>query len=283
MSVSAVEVPAGESPDAPKTAGFAGSPGWLYECRVFHRRLQPRRHEFLYRVFMFLLDVDRLGELSRELPLLGVNAPGLYSFHDADHFQMAPGGPRASVEAFLRSKGMPEPPSRILLLTNLRFLGYTFNPVSIWFCLRADGSPLAAVAEVGNTFGELKPFLVPWDGRRFHLRAPKEFYVSPFSPLDLEFDFRFELPGDFLRLWIDDYRGSERVLVSTLAGTAAPLDASTLLAFTIKYPLITLKVITLIHWQALILWWKKIPFFYKEENPGLQKGVFRPRGGSGGA
>ncbi|GAB4177901.1 MAG: DUF1365 domain-containing protein [Terrimicrobiaceae bacterium] len=225
---------------------------------------------------MFLLDVDRLIELGRELPLVGVNSPGLYSFHDDDHFQMVPGGPRANIEAFLKSEGINERPDRILLLTNLRFLGYTFNPISVWFCLRHDSSPVAAVAEVGNTFGELKPFLVPWTGKQFHLRAPKHFYVSPFSPLDLEFDFHFELPGEFLRLWIDDYCGSERILISTLAGRSVPLDAATLLTVTAKYPLITLKVIALIHWQAFRLWLKKIPFFYKEDNPARQTGIYRP-------
>jgi len=250
---------------------------FLYECSVFHKRFSPKRHEFLYRVFMFSLDVDSLPQLARKIPLLGVNGPGLYSFWDEDHFRLVEGSARANAEAFLVENGISERPARIQLLTNLRFLGYTFNPISIWFCFREDGSPLAAIAEVGNTFRELKPFLVPFDGKAFHLRTPKHFYVSPFSSLDLEFDFRFEIPGNRLAVFIDDYRGDERVLLSTLTGKQSELTTSTLLAFTAKYPLITLRVIFLIHWQAFRLWWKKTPFYPKEDNPDLQKGVFNPR------
>lgn len=244
----------------------------LYECSVFHRRIWPKKHEFLYRVFLFCLDLDELLEIARSLPLIGFNNPGLYTFRDEDHFRVVPGTARENAEAFLRANGIDERPARIRLLTNLRFLGYTFNPISVWFCEREDGSPLAAIAEVGNTFGELKPFLVPVSGDGFHLRAPKHFYVSPFSPLDLEFDFRFKSPGGRLSVLIDDYRGDERVLVSSLTGARVELTAANLLAFTVKYPLITLKVITLIHWQAFRLWLKGIPFFLREENPHLQTG-----------
>jgi DUF1365 family protein len=249
----------------------------LYECSVYHKRFSPKRHEFLYRVFLFSLDVDSLPLLVRKFPLLGLNSPGLYSFWDEDHFRLVNGSARANVEAFLATHGIAERPAKIQLLTNLRFLGYTFNPNSIWYCFREDGSPLAAVAEVGNTFRELKPFLVPFDGTRFHLRTPKHFYVSPFSSLDLEFDFRFETPGNRLAVYIDDYRGGERVLLSTLTGNQHELTTSSLLAFTAKYPLITLRVIFLIHWQAFRIWLKKMPFYRKEDNPDLQQGVFQPK------
>jgi hypothetical protein len=248
----------------------------LYECRVFHRRLHPKQHEFLYRIFLFGVDLDELDRLSRAVPLLAINRSGLYSLRDADHFQMVPGGLRANAEAFLASQGITEKPARILLLTNARFLGYTFNPISIWFCSRADGGPLAAIAEVGNTFGELKPYLVPTEACGFHVRTPKQYYVSPYSELDLEFDFRFDVPGERLGVWIDDYKGEERVLVSSLAGERRPLTTATLARFTLKYPFITLKVIGLIHWQALRLWLKRIPFIRKEANPAQQTGVYRP-------
>ena len=255
----------------------ADSLGCLYECRVFHRRFSPRTHQLTHSVFMFMLDVDKLPHLPDKIPFIGVNSPGLYSFWNQDHFTLSPTGPRDSLETFLSSEGCYEKPARILLLTNLRFLGYTFNPISVWFCFRHDGSPIAAVAEVGNTFGELKPFLIPWDGRHFARRTKKHFYVSPFSPLDLEFDFRFHNPGHQLRLQVDDYQDNHRTLTSSLTGRPAPLDFTTLSKFTLKYPLITLKVIFLIHWHALLIWLKKVPFHYKESNPHLQTGVFRPR------
>ena len=249
----------------------------LYECSVLHRRTWPKRHAFVYRIFLFCLDLDELGNFETGHPVFGVNEPALYSFRDEDHFRLVPGNARANAEAFLKKNGISERPASIRLLTNARFLGYTFNPISIWFCSRQDGSPLAAIAEVGNTFRELKPFLVPPEGKGFHLRAPKHFYVSPFSALDLEFDFRFEEPGARLAVYIDDYRGEERVLASALTGKQLPLTTANLLGLTAKYPFITLKVIALIHWQALRLWVKGLPYFRKEESADLQKDVFNRR------
>jgi DUF1365 family protein len=241
-----------------------------------HRRLIPLRNEFVYRIFLFALDLDELPEVTRRVAIFHHNEPGLYNFRDDDHFPLVPGDARANAEAFLIANGIPEKPARILLLTNARFLGYTFNPISIWFCQRADGSPLAAIAEVGNTFGEQKPFLVPFKDGVFHLRTPKHFYVSPFSELDLEFDFRFEIPGDRLAVWIDDYKGPEKTLVTSLIGHRAELTAANLLSLTVKYPFITLKTIGLIHWHAFLLWLKRVPFHFKEANPHLQKDVLRP-------
>ncbi len=248
----------------------------LYECTVMHRRLSPKHHEFVYRIFLFALDLEELPQLASRVPIFSHNNPGLYNFRDDDHFQITAGSARENAEAFLASHGIAEKPGRILLLTNARFLGYTFNPISIWFCYRADGSPFAAIAEVGNTFKELKPFLVPFQDGTFHLRTPKHFYVSPFSDLDLEFNFRFEPPGGRLGVYIDDYQGADKTLITSLTGKRAELTTANLVVFTIKYPFITLKTIGLIHWQALLLWLKRLPFHRKEARIDLQQNVFRP-------
>jgi len=249
---------------------------WLYTGPVFHRRLWPKTHEFLYRIFLFALDIDRIEEISS--PLIGVERNRLYSFFAKDHFQAVPGGtPRENAEAFLSSKGITRKPSRITLLTNLRFLGYTFNPISVWFCEDESGEPIAAIAEVGNTFGELKPFLVPWSGKTFESRQTKEFYVSPFSELDFEFHFRFHPLDERLGVYIDEYRKKEKILISSLTGTRQRLTTTSLLQSTARFPFITLKVITLIHWQALKLWAKRIPFVTKEANPDQQTNLYNPK------
>lgn len=254
----------------------------FYECDVFHRRLRPKQHEFLYRVFYFYLDLDELEAAARTLKIFGVNRPNIYSLRDQDHFQY--GGkvrPIAeNVREFLERAGHPlESHGSIRMLCFPRMLGYVFNPITIYFCFRADGSPHASVVEVGNTFRELKPYLVPSspeDASDFAVRVPKHYYVSPFSPVDLEFHFRFHLPDERLRVFIDNYDAEGKVLISTLTGQRRELTFANLAKFTLRFPLITLKVIFLIHWQALRLWLKRIPFFYKETRTEDQRGVFRP-------
>lgn len=254
----------------------------FYECDVFHRRLRPKQHEFLYRVFYFYLDLGELDEASRKLRIFSVNRANLYSLRDKDHFQYGEKvRPIAdNVREFLERSGCPlEPGGAIRMLCFPRMLGYTFNPVSIFFCFRPDGSPHASVVQVGNTFRELKPYLVPRanDGKcDFEVRVPKEYYVSPFSPVDLEFHFRFHLPDERLRVFIDDYDAEGKVLVSTLTGKRRELTLANLAKFTAKFPFITLKVIWLIHWQAFRLWLKGVPFYWKETRAGDQRGVFRP-------
>jgi DUF1365 family protein len=249
----------------------------LYECSVMHRRLSPKQHEFTYRIFLFYLDLDELSEVSSRIPFFSLNEPNVYALRNEDYFQFHSRGLRANLESFLETQGLTQKPSRIRLLTLPRFLGYTFNPISIFFCFDENERPLTSVVQVGNTFGELKPYLVPLDSaaQGFHIRVAKNYYVSPFSPPDLAFDFRFDEPGNRLRIAIDDFQGEEKVLLSTLAGPRVELTAVNLALLTFKYPLITLKVIFLIHWEALRLWWKRIPHRGKEADSELQQGAFR--------
>lgn len=254
----------------------------LYECNVMHHRLAPKEHQFRYRIFMLALDLDEIDELTRRIPLLSHNRPNLYSYRDRDHLTLA-GWERATTRenlvAFLAQNGIQFPGSgRITLVTLPRVFGYLFNPVSFYFCCDAAGAPLCAVVEVGNTFGEMKPYLLrePVGENFFRLITPKHFYVSPFSPLDLAFDFKLRVPGDQLEIHIDDRDGEQRVLLSALTGRRVALTTARLAWFTIKYPLITLKVIFLIHWHALLLWGRRLPWYRKAADCDLQRDVLRP-------
>ena len=251
----------------------------LYECTVMHRRLHPKPHEFVYRIFLFLLDLDEIPALTRAVPIFSVEEPNLYSLRNEDYFQFHSRGLRANLETFLQTQNIAERPARIRLLTLPRMLGYTFNPISIFFCFDEEGRPLTSVVQVGNTFGELKPYLVPLDesGNGFHIKVPKNYYVSPFSPLDVAFDFRFKNPGQNLRIAIDNYQGDQKTLISTLTGKRTELTTSNLARLTLAFPLVTLKIIFLIHWEALRLWLKGIPFIMKEDDIEKQTDAFRIR------
>ena len=251
----------------------------LYECSVFHRRLRPIDRQFTYRIFMFALDLDELDAVAARVPWFSRNRRNFYSFRDSDHLDLGKATLRENVIEYLQQHDVSFPEGgRIMLITLPRVLGYIFNPVSFYFCHDAAGEAFCTVAEVGNTFREMKPFFIGDRnaGGCFHRRATKHFYVSPFMGLDLEFDFRLATPGTHLDVHIDDFDKDGLILKSHLGGTRKPLTAASLLWFTLKYPLITLKVIFLIHWQAMKLWFARLPHHAKAASPGEQRGVFNP-------
>ncbi len=251
----------------------------LYECNVMHHRLSPKEHRFSYRIFMFHLDLDEIDTVAKRNPFFSRNRRGLFAFYDSDHLQEGEGTVKEKLRAYLAGNRITLPDrSRIMLLTLPRVLGYIFNPVSFFFCLGPEGAPLCAVAEVGNTFGEKKLYLLPQPVAedRFRLLVPKHFYVSPFSELDLQFDFKLRVPADTMEIHVDDRNGEERVLLSALTGKRAPLTTGRLAWFAVKYPMLTLWIMTLIHWNALLLWIKRVPFHRKEARPDLQRDVLHP-------
>ncbi len=251
----------------------------LYECKVMHHRLLPKESRFDYRLFFFCLDLDEIDEVARRTVGFSRNRWNLYSFLDRDHLTLCPGTVKENLIEYLRQNDVLFPVGgRAILVTLPRVLGYIFNPVSFYFCFDAAGAPVCAVAQVGNTYGEMKPYLLrePISENYFRLITPKLFYVSPFSDLDLDFDFKLRVPGENLDIHIDDKQGDKHVLLSALGGPRVALTSGRLLWLTLKYPLITLRVIFLIHWHALLLWLKRLPFHAKAANAHLQCDVLKP-------
>ena len=258
----------------------------LYECSVMHHRLEPRVHQFRYRIFLCALDLDEIDTLAGTTPIFSRNGRNLFSFHDADHLALTGGAGRdvrANLTAYLAGEGVALPPGgRVMLLTLPRMLGYVFNPVSFFYCFDAAGAPLCAVAEINNTFGEQKLYLLrePAVDGCFRRVATKHFYISPFSELGLALDLRLRIPGERLEIRIDDRAGEapgdRRVLVTTLTGRRRAFTAGRLAWYLLKYPLLTLRVIFLIHWHALRLWLKRVPWHRKVANPHLQLDVLKP-------
>lgn len=253
----------------------------LYECSVMHHRFTPKVHHFSHAIFMCYLDLDELDLVAQKNFFFSHNRKNLYSFREDDHEPAGNNPLKQRLLAHLSAHGVTlDPAGRVMLLTLPRVLGYIFNPISIYFCFDAHGTPVCSVAEVGNTFREMKLYLLRREDlaapELFQRVTPKHFYVSPFSPLDLSFDFKFKIPGERLEIQIDDLAGADKTLISTLTGRRAAFTNRNLAWFSLKYPLLTLKVIFLIHWHALRLWLKRLPVYRKAENPALQRDVLRP-------
>jgi DUF1365 family protein len=252
----------------------------LYECTVFHRRLKPKRKPFSYRVFMFSVDIDELPNLARKLFGFSHNRFNLFSIDDKDHINSGEaGGIRANLMAWMIGQGISCPvDAHIRLITFPKVLGYGFNPVSFYYVESGTGEPIIAVAEVVNTFREMKLYAVDamLPELSWHRRMAKNFYVSPFSNPGDEFDFKLGMPAENWNVNIDDYDGTDKVLVSAIRGERRELTSLRLVWYALKYPLLSLKIIILIHWHALLLWIRKVPFFRKSERLESQLEVMRP-------
>lgn len=227
---------------------------------------------------MLDLDLERLDETVAGTCWLGHNQFQLFSVHDSDHVDLGlQGGIRANLAAWLDGKGitLPEQAS-VRLVTFPRVLGYGFNPVSFYYVDDEGGMPWLAVAEVVNTYREMKLYLVdvPQQGG-WSACQTKDFYVSPFSDPGDQFDFRLGPLEDSWSVHIDDLDQQGRVLVTSMKGQASPLTSRNLFTCAFKYPLLSLKIIGGIHWQALRLWFAGMPYFKKSDRVEAQTQVLR--------
>lgn len=245
----------------------------LYTCKVMHKRERPKHHRFTYPCFIFCIDLDEVDLLERQLTFFGYNKRNLYSLRDSDHLDESKGCTKENLKAFLRSKGVHQRVGRIELVTNLRTWGYVFNPVSFYFVYKPSGDVLCCVAEVANTFNEQKLYLIDrgcGDGNRFKQEHPKLFYISPFSDLATFLCFDLKVPDRSISLTITERDEEGTYFYSSLAGKSQPLTNSQLMYCTLRFPAMTLSIIARIHWQALVLALKKVPYFKKSHRPDLQ-------------
>lgn len=244
----------------------------LYTGTVMHQRLRPRRHHLRYRVFSLLLDLDELPALAARLRLFSLDRFNLFSFHGRDHGAGEPQGPRAHVERQLQAAGLPTG-GPIRLLAMPRMLGHVFNPLSVYFCHAPGGALQAMLYEVNNTFGERHSYLVPvapesaGEGRWVEQRCDKHLHVSPFLPLDMHYRFRVRPPGEDLSVGVQAHDAQGAVLVARLDAQRRPLSDAALLRAFCTHPLLTLKVVGAIHWEALRLWCKRVPLHRRTPAP----------------
>ena len=252
--------------------------------RVFHKRFRPVEHQFSYSVFFLRLPLSTLNALGNRW--LSRDRFNLLSFVTRDY------GPRdgTSLEKWMRDllvcEGVDSADGEIVLQTFPRLLGYVFNPISIWYCFDQRGQLRAALAEVSNTFGERHNYLVAHADQRpivagDWLTSRKVFHVSPFCDVKGHYRFRFEQIAERAFAQIDYYDASDaaneatpgdagKLIVTTMHGAVEPLTSrATLFAF-LSHPLMTFAVVARIHWHALKLWLKHVPFFTKPEPPSLE-------------
>ncbi|WP_336814403.1 DUF1365 domain-containing protein [Bosea sp. MMO-172] len=234
----------------------------LYVGRVRHHRFRPRPHALAYRVFWMLLDLDEIEQLAAKLTLFSRNRFNLYAFYDADYGDRSGRPLRTRIEETLAKAGIAHDGGPIRLLTMPRILGYAFNPLSTYFCYRRDGSLCATVYEVHNTFGEIHSYVAPARASEGALRqeAGKVFHVSPFMKLGMSYDFTVAPPGERVSIAIDGSDAEGRLITAAQSGQRSELSDATLLRLLATHPLLTLKVTAAIHWHALRLLAKRIPW-----------------------
>ena len=218
----------------------------LYECRINHVRTAPLRSAFGYRSYLWLVDLDDLPQLP---PWLGP----LASFRAGDHLGDPHHSIRANVDGFLARRGVDLNGGRILMLANARVLGYVFNPLTVYWCHRPDGALACVIAEVHNTYHQRHCYLLRTDSEG-RAAVPKEFYVSPFYPVDGGYQMTLPEPGQRLALTIVLDRGDGHPFVASVRGARTQASTAALVRATARHPWSTALVSGRIRWQGLRLY-----------------------------
>lgn len=252
----------------------------LYDTRIQHRRKRPKVHKLSYSAFYLLLDLDELDQMHRGLKWFSYNSFNVFSFYDRDHGPGTNEELRSWVEHHLHDANIDLQGGRIEILCLPRIFGYVFNPISVYYCYHHDGELMALLYEVSNTFNQRHTYLVTVEeGASGTLKhsCEKRFYVSPFIENKGHYEFSLKRPTDELYLHIRQADADGPLLDAWVNGTRKFISDRNLLACLVKHPLLTLKVIGGIHWEALQLWLKGIGLVNRPEPPAQPVTIVRYR------
>jgi DUF1365 family protein len=250
----------------------------IYTGKVTHQRFAPKRHGFSYQVFMMYLDLDELPQLFENTKFWSYLKPNLAWFKRADYYGNPANPLKLEISQLVeRATGMAAQ-GPIRLLTNMRYFGHCFNPVSFYYCFEPDGSTLQAiVSHITNTpWGEDFAYVHDFKANRevaltetgtiTAFKLTKAFHVSPFMPMEIEYDWRFKLEEKQLLVHMKNLKDEKQIFHATLDLKPRALTPTALNLMLIQYPFMTVKVVAAIYWNAFWLWLKRVPF-YSHPNP----------------
>ncbi|MBR0699182.1 DUF1365 domain-containing protein [Bradyrhizobium diazoefficiens] len=248
----------------PAETETATAPAALYWGKVMHARWRPVQHRFTYRVMSLLIDLDRLGEADRQSRLFGVNRAAPFSFHERDHGDGSGAGLSEHARQLAADHSIDLSGGRVLLLCYPRVFGYVFNPLSVYFCYGASGNVALMIYEVRNTFGEMHSYILPVQqdsaGPAIRQSQAKAFYVSPFMEMETYYRFSVSPPRQDVKVRILQSGAQGAMFAAAFCGRRRALTSRSLLAALFGLPFLTLKVIAAIHWEAMRLWLKGVPY-----------------------
>ncbi len=234
----------------------------LYTGDLWHARSGPRAYHFTYGVYYLCIDLSELNDVDRRLRLLSYGRANVLSVRDEDHENRPGQGLATTIREHLKACGYDPSDGHVSLLTNARVFGYVFNPVSFYLLRDTEGALLHVIAEVHNTHGERHLYdLCRQDGEEaYRATTTKEFYVSPFIDMHARYEFELREREGRLTIRIDEYDDAGRFFRAVLLLSPRPMTDRALAYALVRYPLMTLRTIALIHWQGLKLWLRGEPY-----------------------